>query len=193
MLYGLLLIKKKLLFIPLIISLLAILYFILENYANINTSHFPLRTFAGYRVIEFFLGVLAGIFYKKIPFTIAYVFIICGLFLFFDSNLSEQTLLNFGLPSMLLVCGLAKIESVKKINIPAIFILLGDASYVIYLIHDPFLRDAILPLLKNSANLTIFNFSLLILLTIALGVLIHLYIEKPVMRYLNKKISFNNG
>ena len=188
-LYGLGLIKKQLMVIPIIVFSMAVLYFVLSFCTKIKIENLPLQSLAGYHVIEFFMGVLAGIFFKKIPMYMAYFFIIAGILAFFSRNTIANPLFNFSFPSMLLIAGLAKIESDKIFYIPSIILLLGDASYVIYLIHNPLLRDTILYHLKESSNLTKFNFSLLIALTLAAGVFIHSYIETPVMQYLNKKIK----
>jgi exopolysaccharide production protein ExoZ len=185
--FGIGLIKKQLKIIPWIVFAASLFYFIAGRF--IDVTHFPLPSLFRYQVIEFFLGVAAGALYKKIPTKLAYLFIIAGIVCFFSRNILGHPVFNYALPSMLLIMGLVKIESVKKLYVPAFIILLGDASYAIYLIHDPLLRDTILYNLETTNRLNKINFCLFTLAIIVAGVLIHLYLEKPLLRLLNKKIT----
>lgn len=186
-LYGVCLINKYFKFIPWLIFSIALLSFILKTYTTITFNNSPLESFVGYHVIEFFMGILASIFYRKLSNNIACLFIVFSLIMFLSRNIFIQPLINYGLSSMFLIAGLVKIESKGGLYIANFIILLGNASYVIYLIHNPFLRDIILFNLHNSSYLTQFNFCVLVILTIALGICIHLYLERPLLKYLNKK------
>jgi peptidoglycan/LPS O-acetylase OafA/YrhL len=189
--FGIAILRSDFIVLPIAIFLLATIYFILSTVGS-NTSLLPLHQLAGSRVLEFFLGVIAGIFYKKIPISFAYIFVVSGLFFFFSRNIFSNTIYNFGIPSMLIVMGATKIETVKKISFPKIILLIGNASYVIYLIHNPFLRDTILSKLAKLSLLTKFNFCLLNILTVAVGIIIHQYIEAPLIKYLNRKMSLKH-
>jgi exopolysaccharide production protein ExoZ len=71
--------------------------------------------------------------------------------------------------------------------------LLGEASYIVYLIH-PYIIYTVLRVLVGKRDLGPYAvvplIAFLLALTSALAILIHLYFEKPVMGFLRRKLTF---
>lgn len=160
------------------------------NLAAIPSFHFPMLGVYNEFVLEFFLGTLAFRFYRYFSRGWAFFLVAAGLILvFFPLTRQFSHLLTFGIPCMFLITGLTSLESSRKFVIPRPFLLAGDASYCLYLIHAPIMR-AILP--DPSSAVPISRLLILAEVTaiIALSIPIHLYIEKPLLRYLNEKTNF---
>jgi peptidoglycan/LPS O-acetylase OafA/YrhL len=83
----------------------------------------------------------------------------------------------------------------SSFKFPAILILIGDASYSIYLFHNIFLSGFTRMYAKANHNFLSADYlplvcTLFFFITIFLGVLIHLFIEKNILKYLNN-LFFN--
>jgi peptidoglycan/LPS O-acetylase OafA/YrhL len=84
----------------------------------------------------------------------------------------------------------------SKIDVPLILIYLGDASYSIYLTHGFFLSNIskILDALarKSAVLYAIINFNIIafvtVVIAVAMGCLIHTYLEKPLITNLRNKV-----
>jgi peptidoglycan/LPS O-acetylase OafA/YrhL len=92
-----------------------------------------------------------------------------------------------GVPATMIVLGVVLLEPHLKGRLPKSLLLLGDASYAIYLFH-PLIAPAIPTILRK---LDILNYSLSIILSgsvaILFGTLIHVYFEKPLTQLLRSK------
>ncbi len=152
-------------------------------------------------LLEFFLGVFIVYLMKKIKknhtFWNWFLFAISILYFVAINYLSSNNLiyitkhnrvLNFGMASFLLILSLVLIEKFNTVKSSKVLILIGDSSYVLYLIHS-----IILSFFDNklilSGKFIVFNNQLTTVLAccfiIVLCVLIHLSIEKPILKYLN--------
>ena len=193
--FALLIISKRLWFIPLgilLISLYNIYLNYLANGGEAKMTYFNF-IFSSYNV-EFMLGFLIYQFYDKLKLsTISSLILLTtglSIFIIFGYEVSDfdnyKRLLIFGIPSALIVLAMLNLEKNDAITIPKFWILLGDASYVLYLIHFPIM------LLMNklpqifgynfTANQEI-NYSYLIILTIIISsIIVHKYIEKPLSK-----------
>lgn len=110
-------------------------------------------------------------------------------------------ILLFGLTAGLLVWSAAVIDNnskyALKIPKPQILLLLGNASYSIYLIHDLFLRNyakavhIILLKLVNANNSFILylDYLLFLSLTIITSFFFYQWVEKPLMKFIYSKPS----
>lgn len=108
----------------------------------------------------------------------------------YNYGLSSQRFLLFGGPSLLVTCGFLSLEN--RINpqnkIHSTMVLLGDASYAMYLIH-PFVIYAFLRLIYARVGLqgAIYDFLGLMLSLISvclLSIALHRWFEKPIVRVL---------
>jgi peptidoglycan/LPS O-acetylase OafA/YrhL len=141
-------------------------------------------------VVEFFLGILAFRFFRNISPGWSFFISAAGLVLFISPFSSHAPrLVGYGIPSMLLIMGLTNLESSRKFWIPRPLLMAGDASYCLYLIHGPILHS-ILPDPSSTAPLNRVLILAAVAAVVALSIPIHLYIEKPLLRYLNEKTNF---
>ncbi|WP_343670102.1 acyltransferase [Chitinophaga sp.] len=162
-------------------------------------------------MIEFVLGIIIyQIYHKfKISASISYLLIILGiisyLFNIFNGygNISEfgNILLHgqgflrviiWGIPSAFLVAGCVYLETnngLNKLWNSRLFLLVGDASYAIYLLHIPVLYVIII--LHYKAGLNFYpDLGVIIFFIIAIfsGILFYLLIEKKIMYWFNLKV-----
>lgn len=99
-----------------------------------------------------------------------------------------------GLPAFVLVSGALILEQSWGVSMQSrtIFVL-GEASYIIYLIHPYVIYGVLRLLFKDTTGLTWPALTGLIvgllLLTCAVSVAIHLYFERPVLSYLRGRID----
>jgi len=154
-------------------------------------------------VLEFFLGILAAFILEKVRVNRNYLhFILFGisitLFLVFsylnNNDIIQITKHNrfcyFGIASFLIILSALIFEKFNKISFNRYLVLIGDASYVLYLIHS-----IILSFFNNSLILTgrfiIFNKQIttlcICLIILVISIIIHKYTEKPMIRFLNGK------
>jgi peptidoglycan/LPS O-acetylase OafA/YrhL len=98
--------------------------------------------------------------------------------------------LLFGVPCALVLYGAIVIECLGKTAYSKLLLLLGDASYSIYLVHFVLIQllmlNPIIAAVKNPAAFFLWEL-LVIVLVLAAGVLIHLKVEKPLLRTLKHR------
>jgi peptidoglycan/LPS O-acetylase OafA/YrhL len=84
------------------------------------------------------------------------------------------------------------LEKMGKLKVPNLFVLLGDASYSIYLTH--YLVIGITYKLGHKVGVLSFKSEFIIFTLCAsllLGYLFYLLIEKPLIKLLNKRVKIN--
>jgi peptidoglycan/LPS O-acetylase OafA/YrhL len=160
--------------------------------------------------LEFALGCLAAYTIYKYQFKFATSLIYGSLFLLILSIINTKygefdvsgipSLVGYGIPFTLLIIGSVYLEMSKTIDIPAVLIYIGNASYSIYLTHGFFLSTTsgiftkltgklnILSLIQNPSiyyNAIAFT---IVLIGIAMGCVIHSYLEKPLISNVRKKV-----
>ncbi len=156
---------------------LAVLYLFhpctLEFAAGVLCAHLHLtgkfnRWTAGAALLLGFAGAFAG--------TLLYPFAVG------ETHIRYGALITFGPVAVMLIHGVTSAESLWNLAVPAWLVRLGDASYSIYLVHlpifavaEPFLYKVPLPDLVRAG--------LLIGISIAIGLLAHLHIERPLMDF----------
>ena len=95
----------------------------------------------------------------------------------------------YGLTATLCALGLMELERTGKIAVPRIVAFLGNASYSIYLVHFPALSviaKFTYPLWLRAKVPLIFPFTVLAVGSVALGVLVHLLIERPLLNLFSR-------
>ncbi|QJW88504.1 acyltransferase [Spirosoma taeanense] len=97
--------------------------------------------------------------------------------------------LFFGIPSFLIILGSAHIDKLDKWNVPTGLLFIGNASYAIYLTHSSLINAETL-LLKSiwPHNLAITVLPIM-LVALLFGMLVHRYIETPILNKLNHTIK----
>ena len=149
--------------------------------------------------IEFFMGVLSVALIPRLPQKFAIPFVFGGILLFIASaiffshqrqvtNDDFNRVIMFGIPSFLIIAGLVKYELLKVINIHNVLLLLGEASYSLYLLHLPLIAISVKILAKlqiQSALALHLIILLLVVLVSALSIYFFKWIEKPLINALN--------
>ncbi|MBZ4190005.1 acyltransferase family protein [Niabella beijingensis] len=161
--------------------------------------------------IEFFMGVSIALIYKRIFQRRSVLLIWAGSVLFFAgaildiykvslSDSALQRVIYFGVPAFFLVWGCVAFEQRRSVNISKTWILLGDASYSLYLLHLPFVAALAKILFRKGvdSSFIVHNCYLLLIAAICIiSIVFFKYIEKPVIKILNKnvqnKLSMSRG
>jgi peptidoglycan/LPS O-acetylase OafA/YrhL len=98
----------------------------------------------------------------------------------------------YGVGAACVIIGLSTLELQKRLRVPQPLVLLGGASYFLYLVHVP----ALLILGSSERHLHLLHFApswllatVFIVITIAGAVLIHLLIEKPLLRTIRNQMT----
>lgn len=162
---------------------------------QIKTNIFFLNFIFSDFLLEFALGIVAFIIFKKITInhlisTTMIVFSFIWLVYLNNNSSIFNNSLNYAIPMFLLFNGFLHLEMFFKKNnkyIPVFFERLGSSSYSLYLVH-PFILSPI-ALILNKLNLQIYVlFPILITATsIIAGWFTYIYIEKNIEKFLRKK------
>ncbi len=122
-------------------------------------------------------------------------FLACGVHEDYFNNLSKMTNATlYAVFSALIISGLVKIESMKPLRFPNLFVFLGGASYSIYLTHNTLISI----LLRVAQHVGLQQYpiarftiqTLFVLFTsVAIGCLYYKLYELPVIDYLKRKIK----
>lgn len=155
--------------------------------------------------IEFLLGVLAAYIIYKYRISYGIQLLYAGFFLYTLSTilnthhnfLPRYHVIAYGIPSTILVIGAVALEMSKSVTIPQILILLGDASYSIYLIHGFVINNITKVALKfkiidliSQNTLTFSLFAILnVVIAVIVGCFMYLYIEKQIISIMKPTIT----
>lgn len=167
-----------------------------EHNVWLNLLFYPMN-------VEFFMGVLAALIVNKIPKSASVPLIVIGCLYFLASVifLDLKTLLDlhvkdrvwqFGIPSFLVILGVVRFELTRPVTVPKIFLVLGEASYSLYLLHLPVIAACAKMIIKLNITNGVIIHIILVLVIIAIcwgSVIFHKLIEKPVMKKLNIILS----
>ena len=195
--FGLLIISKRLwIIIALILAISFYNIFIdIPEITTVKLSYFNFF-FSGYN-FEFMLGFLIYQFYEKIKLSniISVILIVVAVLIIvlFGYNIGDydsyKRVLTFGLPSGLLLFGLLNLEKNTSISFPKFTLILGDASYALYLIHFPMML-----FMNKIPQILGYNFTaqqevlysyFIIISIIFTSIFVHKWVEMPVIRKLN--------
>jgi len=170
---------------------IAIIYFESAIGGQISNPLFS-RLFAVIN-LEFIMGMACGIAWKRFGerkfygvLSLALGFILLPVLIFL--NLGEDSRAFFGIPFSFIVLGGAQLSTRSQSFIPATGILLGDASYAIYLIHNP-LQSLTSRIVRYFSTVSSWWLMLIVgvLASVIAGIAYHKLFEKPVTRYLRSR------
>jgi peptidoglycan/LPS O-acetylase OafA/YrhL len=159
-------------------------------------------------VLEFLLGILAYYFCRSIPDQRArrlrvpalFVCVASGLFLIAVQAWFAPTgpsiylyrVLELGVPSFLLIASGSLLSQGGWDTNLTWLVLIGDASYILYLVHpyceyslDRLFASHLHWLKRDTATGALLGVSF----SIAAAVLVHLYAERPTVRFLNRNFG----
>jgi peptidoglycan/LPS O-acetylase OafA/YrhL len=157
--------------------------------AIVYNWHIPVFGFYNEFVLEFFLGTVIWKLFNKVPFWLAILLMLTGAVLFLvPIKINASHIVAFGIPAALLLTGLTALEWQQKIKIPGFMVLLGNASYSLYLIHPPLIHT-ILGKLDAAYATNRWLILLFVMALSALAVLVYLKIERPLLRILNSYLQ----
>jgi exopolysaccharide production protein ExoZ len=177
---------------------------IVLNAVLLQSANFYIQFLLNPVIVEFMMGCLVAyalIHQLKIPQLLLYALFVLLVtasvsFIHFDGLRLERTiwyeLLLGALFSIITYLAVKTDIKYPHIKYPAILLLLGDASYSIYLFHQTlynvFVRLYQKALLITNLSLPVMAIATgILVLTLMAGVLIHLFIEKKMLQYLQQK------
>ena len=191
--------------------LIFILWVILIFFYNIFLEKvFPYSFYLNSHNFEFLLGIVTAYLFKsnkflKIKYFSSYI-LYFGLFIFILNGINTNynfiyissfyQILLYGVSSSFILFGLVLLrEPIYQNKLFKIFLLLGASSYSIYIIHNPLL--SVLFRIMKKTNLEYYLNDILIFLlftsiSIVVGILLHLIIEKPILKFLRKRLIKSN-
>jgi len=141
---------------------------------------------------EFFFGVIAAFIFMRdvqIVKEFARPLVILTLVTFFLFA-NRTTSILFGFAVSLIILLTVSREQCGKLSVPRFLIFLGNASYSIYLVHEP-----VISLLSRMARRTLlrdFPVAVVVLnvsAAVAIGVVFHLGFERPSVNYARRAIG----
>ena len=96
----------------------------------------------------------------------------------------------FGLPFSIMILGSVLLESQGKLVLPSVVVFIGDASYSIYLVHNPLISivSRLTAQLHSVSNWKLGMF-LCVTSSIGVGVIFHFVVEKPLVRLFRQELQ----
>ena len=182
------------------IGLWALAFWLIVSGATLalESPDFPLTYIASPLHLLFGMGMLACVILRnsrvKMPGLLALlgvgIFIATGLEEDYVELLSDNTRnFLFGAGSAMALTGLVELERQGRLRIAGWLRLMGDASYSIYLTHFMLLSLLAKIFIKLGAREMLPDllcYALLPLLATLAGIAVHLYIERPLLRWLGR-------
>lgn len=157
------------------------------------------REMLSYWNFSFFFGVVAAIGYRRLPdrawlyFAPAGLVTVCVSLILTDvlalRELNSVWIIPVSCGFALLMLGLALVEKARPFRLWAPVLLLGDASYSVYLVHSAVIAAVVLIVSRVavlSAVYTPLIYVGTLLLAIAAGIVTHMLLERPVMSFLKR-------
>jgi exopolysaccharide production protein ExoZ len=145
-------------------------------------------------LLEFIFGMVIGLATlagKRLPIPVAYAaIVVAGALLWISnggfSNSYSRTLL-WGIPGALLLAVALSVEHRWQNQLAGLPKLLGDASYAIYLTHGfalPAVGIVMAKLHSNHPMVLVAASILALIVSATVGIIAHLYLERPLLRFL---------
>lgn len=167
-----------------------------------QTMLFPAAfLFSPYNLI-FLFGALAAVSFRHIGLNVARALFGMGLLTFLLTGLNDvyrvvevsfgvRTVL-FGMSSGVIITALAAMETAGSLKVPRSLRLVGDSSYMLYLVHMPLMTAAV-PVAKLMHLPEFLPPWIMALLFVAgsttASVIAHLVLERPLVRFVSRKFG----
>ena len=196
--FALLIISNR--FVIVLITILSVSFintFLMGNMGEKTNFNF---FFSGYN-FEFLFGFLISQLYQKIkiPPLLSILSIVMAVVVIIKFGYdvpdfdSYRRVFTFGVPSALILIGFLNLEQQQKISIANFWILLGDASYALYLIHFPMILllnklPSLFGYVLNGNEELMFSYFIIILIVLT-GIFVHKFIEKPLSKFISSSGS----
>jgi peptidoglycan/LPS O-acetylase OafA/YrhL len=207
-------VAPKIILVGLSVSAFFMLADMISGFQIKNYIHFLLNFIFSYYNLEFAAGWLLGIFFIRrrlktavslfILLTGCLGFMIAGLLDVYILQTSSETsgfshyydFIAYGISSILIVAGAAFLEKTRKVTINKWFVVLGAASFSIYLTHYPFLSIFTKIMQVTGINSTVFYTTGMILscvVTVLMGCIVHVYVEKRLTAIFRKRLTYKKA
>jgi peptidoglycan/LPS O-acetylase OafA/YrhL len=194
-------------YITVICAFALVLFVVLLNILNLDIYIFTFYQW-GYH-LEIVYGLLLYHLYiyynqkikmsKKMLILFIFIALITMIYLILDIHISNNRIIFYGIPSLILVAALLAMEKYIPGNLIVKFgIILGDASYAMYLFHlfvICFLSRVIYPQIFDSNSsffIELIKLFIALSLTIVFSILINEFVDKPIQVRLRKTIKKYN-
>jgi exopolysaccharide production protein ExoZ len=151
----------------------------------------------------FIVGMGAFLAYRRMPVRWGWPFLLAGGALLAGAIATGQVpgrivaaqhqpplLLGLAIVFAILLAGATLIEKARPFAVPASLLLLGDASYSLYLVHSPVL--SVFGAVQGRAGFALpepFLFLLASAIALVAGIAAHLLVEKPLLRALHMRVG----
>lgn len=178
-----------------IICSVLIILFLFLNF-TFSEKDFIFSAYSNYIFLEFIFGMMAYKIWKKFNNTSSisslnhFLFLLTAfLIVVILNSISSTRTIIFGIPSFLLL--IYFLFFLKDIKFPKTLVILGDASYCMYLLHPYIIQFfyKILDLGKYELFLQIGVTIIIIVLVCAISILIFRFIEMPINNNLKQKFK----
>jgi exopolysaccharide production protein ExoZ len=177
-----------------------IIMIILTVLSFFKTPAWPiwLNFYADPIVINFLFGMISAVLIIpnfKVPKSLAITLILIGLIFLFSPLRDHLKFLHLNFTfanafaSFAIVYFCAQIEKHSLVHIPKIILFFGAASYSLYLIHPVIAPLSPVVLKKIGLIIPFLSVSFCIILALIAAAIAYLYYEKPVTKFLNKKLT----
>ena len=200
--------KVNLIFYSWIILLLLFLILSIVSpaaYAALTLNSYLVQFVSSGLNLEFSLGMFAALLFVNNKVKNGIVWFILGFVLFLLAGLNDvywsysfisdgglsNRIIAFGLPSFLMVLGGAEANEQLQKRFHRIFQHLGDSSYSLYLIHYPLIVVGCMVGAKIGISPLLLGM-ILVLASIVIGLLCHFIVEKPLIRFANRRLATSN-
>lgn len=168
-----------------------------KSHEFINDSISIIKHFLSKLNIEFMVGILCAYFcgYKYLNYKYLSIFIGLCLIVYFGITISsdhasiKHNSVFFGIAFAFLIYGIVALEINNLIKVSKGMVLLGDASYAIYLIHYPVVSivSRVVGRFFNVHSVAI-NISICVVFSVLIGIAYHKIFEKPVIRLITTRL-----
>ena len=151
--------------------------------------------------IEFFFGIAVALAMRRWPPYRPWTLLISGTLLFLANGMFESfgpkiqhewppRHLMYGLSSAMALYGLATLDRARAWRVPSFLVLLGSASYSIYLVHGIalILIQQVIRYARTIVDFPLwFAYSILVVGAVTAGVMFSLLVERPMLRAGNRR------
>jgi exopolysaccharide production protein ExoZ len=187
-----------------IICMIWILGILLNSFKIIDMNgYFYLNFLFSNNNIEFIIGCFVAYYILNYSLKYSGILILLGLLAFIYSWInviegdiirgSTESMLMFGTSCGLLVLASASIDLNSKPTIPKILLILGDASFSIYLTHIYIFGFLNQIFLKFNVINPLLAFGIMVIITVILGIFFYYFIEKPMLSFIKERLVDNRN
>lgn len=144
----------------------------------------------------FLFGMVAAYWHLKIRPETAALLLVAGLAAFVLTVFADGIIpvavrpVAYGLSSAAILAGIARIEAAGRLRVPRLLVFMGDASYSTYLFHSVAMIALAIVMKKLGLDLgPAFVFVLMVVAGTIGGVMLHILVEKPLLRTIRRRAS----